>query len=111
MIQSYPTQPPRMTHHPHHPHPHSSPTRRSSDLASDSDIRWFSPPPQRTAYFCSARSPGRVLRVSRIRDTRKTRSEEHTSELKSPMYLVCRLLLEYNKNSEKAGDKYVGGED
>src|ERR1017187_8082179 len=24
--------------------------------------------------------------------TRKTRSEEHTSELQSPMYLVCRLL-------------------
>src|SRR5437879_10605087 len=26
-----------------------------------------------------------------------TRSEEHTSELQSPMYLVCRLLLEKNK--------------
>src|ERR1017187_10626339 len=25
---------------------------------------------------------------------RETRSEEHTSELQSPMYLVCRLLLE-----------------
>src|SRR5436189_3410918 len=29
------------------------------------------------------------------------RSEEHTSELQSPMYLVCRLLLE-KKNSEAA---------
>src|SRR5437762_7828796 len=28
----------------------------------------------------------------------QTRSEEHTSELQSPMYLVCRLLLE-KKNS------------
>src|SRR5208337_5387414 len=28
---------------------------------------------------------------------RRTRSEEHTSELQSPMYLVCRLLLEKNK--------------
>src|SRR5437763_12318767 len=27
------------------------------------------------------------------------RSEEHTSELQSPMYLVCRLLLEKKKNS------------
>src|ERR1017187_1485578 len=27
----------------------------------------------------------------------KDRSEEHTSELQSPMYLVCRLLLEKNK--------------
>src|SRR5437764_2216445 len=25
---------------------------------------------------------------------RNSRSEEHTSELQSPMYLVCRLLLE-----------------
>src|SRR5437763_5439708 len=29
-----------------------------------------------------------------------TRSEEHTSELQSPMYLVCRLLLE-KKNGER----------
>src|SRR5437879_8365410 len=31
------------------------------------------------------------------------RSEEHTSELQSPMYLVCRLLLEKknNKNEKK----------
>src|SRR5437762_11153186 len=27
------------------------------------------------------------------------RSEEHTSELQSPMYLVCRLLIEKKKNS------------
>src|SRR5437879_2953389 len=29
---------------------------------------------------------------------RRERSEEHTSELQSPMYLVCRLLLEKKKN-------------
>src|SRR5437879_9493924 len=29
---------------------------------------------------------------------RRLRSEEHTSELQSPMYLVCRLLLEKKKN-------------
>src|SRR5437763_6838287 len=28
---------------------------------------------------------------------RQLRSEEHTSELQSPMYLVCRLLLEKKK--------------
>src|SRR5437762_7137873 len=28
------------------------------------------------------------------------RSEEHTSELQSPMYLVCRLLLEKKKNKK-----------
>src|SRR5437762_11446453 len=33
------------------------------------------------------------------------RSEEHTSELQSPMYLVCRLLLEKKKdNREKQRD-------
>src|SRR5437764_4305626 len=31
------------------------------------------------------------------RFTRPIRSEEHTSELQSPMYLVCRLLLEKKK--------------
>src|SRR5437764_8186801 len=31
----------------------------------------------------------------------RTRSEEHTSELQSPMYLVCRLLLEKKKKSAK----------
>src|SRR5690348_17684147 len=30
------------------------------------------------------------------------RSEEHTSELQSPVHLVCRLLLEKKKNKEKA---------
>src|SRR5437763_9728261 len=30
-------------------------------------------------------------------DSRTGRSEEHTSELQSPMYLVCRLLLEKKK--------------
>src|SRR5437879_11093508 len=29
------------------------------------------------------------------------RSEEHTSELQSPMYLVCRLLLEKKKKLRK----------
>src|SRR5437762_8820633 len=30
------------------------------------------------------------------------RSEEHTSELQSPMYLVCRLLLEKKKTKRTA---------
>src|SRR3712207_8533854 len=30
-----------------------------------------------------------------------TRSEEHTSELQSRQYLVCRLLLEKNKHSQR----------
>src|SRR5258708_26094543 len=34
-------------------------------------------------------------------DLTKRRSEEHTSELQSPDHLVCRLLLEKKKKSEK----------
>src|SRR5437764_3292489 len=34
-------------------------------------------------------------------DPKKNRSEEHTSELQSPMYLVCRLLLEKKKHNKK----------
>src|ERR1017187_1343212 len=30
----------------------------------------------------------------------RRRSEEHTSELQSPMYLVCRLLLEKKKTGK-----------
>src|SRR5437762_4645164 len=30
----------------------------------------------------------------------RLRSEEHTSELQSPMYLVCRLLLEKKKQQD-----------
>src|SRR5437879_13414816 len=39
---------------------------------------------------------------STVQDSRdgSLRSEEHTSELQSPMYLVCRLLLEKKKRSK-----------
>src|SRR5437879_11206479 len=35
------------------------------------------------------------------------RSEEHTSELQSPMYLVCRLLLEKKKKKIKDYNTYT----
>src|SRR5437764_9869189 len=46
--------------------------------------------------------PERDWRGSGIRSPRNSpRSEEHTSELQSPMYLVCRLLLEKKKKIER----------
>src|SRR5437764_6806691 len=36
------------------------------------------------------------------------RSEEHTSELQSPMYLVCRLLLEKKKNKKIPTHSSIG---
>src|SRR3712207_8872002 len=45
-------------------------------------------------------SIGMRLRViSRLRSSSGRRSEEHTSELQSRQYLVCRLLLEKKKHS------------
>src|SRR2546426_6788078 len=38
-----------------------------------------------------------VISRSVSRPTRRSRSEEHTSELQSPCNLVCRLLLEKKK--------------
>src|SRR5437764_4635113 len=36
--------------------------------------------------------------------SQKARSEEHTSELQSPMYLVCRLLLEKKNNTKHSAE-------
>src|SRR5437879_3198510 len=38
--------------------------------------------------------------LEQLREPRRERSEEHTSELQSPMYLVCRLLVEKKKRGE-----------
>src|SRR2546425_4949791 len=40
-----------------------------------------------------------LLGYSEIQSTGNERSEEHTSELQSLAYLVCRLLLEKKKNT------------
>src|SRR5205823_9311031 len=55
-----------------------------------------SPPRQSTPRRRSA-PPRRWRRSSQCR----TRSEEHTSELQSLAYLVCRLLLEKKKKKKK----------
>src|SRR5947209_13611532 len=52
---------------------------------SDRFVNWASP--------CPASAPARSPR-------RLPRSEEHTSELQSRQYLVCRLLLEKKKKKK-----------
>src|SRR3712207_7799810 len=47
------------------------------------------PPPSASSWRPPAAGPGRAL----------LRSEEHTSELQSRQYLVCRLLLEKKKKN------------
>src|SRR5689334_24323228 len=73
------------------------PTRRSSDLTTDTLERCLS----------AVRHGGRVSvlgvygtaydNVSLGKMLDKGRSEEHTSELQSQFHLVCRLLLEKKK--------------
>src|SRR3712207_8052751 len=41
---------------------------------------------------------GEAADLLRVQENQKPRSEEHTSELQSRQYLVCRLLLEKKKN-------------
>src|SRR2546422_6554341 len=48
-----------------------------------------------------AAAPQLEQRLVTRRDSELARSEEHTSELQSRLHLVCRLLLEKKKNSEK----------
>src|SRR5258708_17453984 len=38
---------------------------------------------------------------AQVHRARRSRSEEHTSELQSPDHLVCRLLLEKKKNKQE----------
>src|SRR5438876_9715433 len=64
---------------------HSFPTRRSSDLKN------FGQPVIGNPVY---------LDVDIFRLQAK-RSEEHTSELQSPVHLVCRLLLEKKKKKSK----------
>src|SRR5436853_6036914 len=40
-------------------------------------------------------------------DRRNPRSEEHTSELQSLRHLVCRLLLEKKKKTEKNRNRHI----
>src|SRR5215203_7073270 len=53
--------------------------------------------PYTTLFRSRPGRPGRARGQRRPRLARPGRSEEHTSELQSRQYLVCRLLLEKKK--------------
>src|SRR5205823_14150190 len=52
---------------------------------------------QRRLFFAELRGPGLVRSRAAGATGWRARSEEHTSELQSLAYLVCRLLLEKKK--------------
>src|SRR5438309_8351532 len=73
------------------------------------------PPPRSTLFpyttlFRSLRRTCALRRRPRIRldpsDRRGSRSEEHTSELQSQFHLVCRLLLEKKKKTNKKNTQF-----
>src|SRR3712207_6959802 len=64
-----------------------TPARCSSTPSHLGRLPWIPPPRSRTPTRSPIRPCGRCR-------WRGTRSEEHTSELQSRQYLVCRLLLE-----------------
>src|SRR3712207_8458024 len=88
----------------------SFPTRRSSDLATGSTTTVVAVPAstRRTPYSITARTPSPrstvVVTPRSASPTSSSRSEEHTSELQSRQYIVCRLLLE-KKQTAPASDE------
>src|SRR5438876_6180108 len=48
--------------------------------------------------------------MNALASIRGERSEEHTSELQSPVHLVCRLLLEKKKKKKKETRKHNASE-
>src|SRR5437763_3694477 len=99
----------------------SSLSLRRAGARRHSPIRLFffmSPPPPRSTLFpyttlfrsrvllclLQAQRDALVLGVDvqdQHFDAENKRSEEHTSELQSPMYLVCRLLLEKKNHAPR----------
>src|SRR5690348_13089172 len=69
------------------------------DWAGAAVAKALAPPPVAAEWCLPLVRPGGavVLFVGETADVE--RSEEHTSELQSPVHLVCRLLLEKKKNT------------
>src|SRR3712207_8256017 len=64
------------------------------------------PPGHECAVPGLAGRAGAPRQVRHARRARNRRSEEHTSELQSRQYLVCRLLLEKKKNNKRKTIRY-----
>src|SRR5438876_3713791 len=67
-------------------------------------LPWVCQPPSWGCCYPAAtplpRRRGSPLRQAISRCSSPHRSEEHTSELQSPVHLVCRLLLEKKKKTQ-----------
>src|SRR2546427_2904789 len=75
---------------------------RGLESARPPDLRKFRPSDQATVFVPGALSLGRNFR--------KSRSEEHTSELQSQSNLVCRLLLEKKKKMMRRNRRVIASQ-
>src|SRR3712207_7211191 len=69
-------------------------TKSRTNFSWASSAEYTSTMPRRMEFELNTRSAAVAVRT--------TRSEEHTSELQSRQYLVCRLLLEKKKHHRTA---------
>src|SRR5690348_17613544 len=83
--------PPRTTLFPYTTLFRSVERQRGGDVVADADGERL----REEAFVAEARE----VELDRRRPLRGGRSEEHTSELQSPVHLVCRLLLEKKKTN------------
>src|SRR2546429_2386349 len=81
------------------PGSHGRPTAHAIHAASCAQATMANARPAKGAASHEVRGTGNAAQ----------RSEEHTSELQSRLHLVCRLLLEKKKNSEKQNYTYSFG--
>src|SRR3712207_6916698 len=88
--------------------PYTTLFRSATALAAGATERWWPGPGYHEAQFTSSEPLSREsgqegivqpygIYFPQSYDRSKLRSEEHTSELQSRQYLVCRLLLEKKK--------------
>src|SRR3712207_7514978 len=79
-------------------------SEEASDVPAQRDLPLGSAPP-RVAAGCGERAPRESAEALAPEvgqgNREEERSEEHTSELQSRQYLVCRLLLEKKKLNTK----------
>src|SRR5690348_17723285 len=80
---------------------HSFPTRRSSDLRRPAPVGRGARRARHAAARPRSAARARPASATACRAAVRARSEEHTSELQSPVHLVCRLLLEKKKETLK----------
>src|SRR5437879_7679878 len=72
-------------------------------IPREKHLAWLDGPPSGSAVAGTPQTSRSAMARIRPADSPiplpPGRSEEHTSELQSPMYLVCRLLLEKKKTA------------